>query len=404
MSVEMSISKKIVSSEGVTPERNFLAIGYISKLLFSGMALGVLAITIGFFLSPQRVWANILLNNVYFLSLAVGGMVWIAINYVSNAGWGIVVRRIKEAMTAFLPVSAVTMFLLFFGMNSLYEWTHESAVAASEVLQAKQIYLNIPFFFARMFVFLLLWTVLSRAIVKNSLAQDATGSIELTRKNVRLSVIFLLIFAPTFILSSFDWIMSLEPEWYSTIFGFYNIAGLLLNSIAVITLIVILLRRYGVLPHVNENHLHDLGKLLFAFSVFWAYIWFSQLMIIWYANIAEEVAYFVKRHEDGWYIPFYFTVLLKWFIPFLALISRSAKRNEKRLFQICIVVIIGHWLDMYTMILPVFEKTPSFGFYEILIFVGYASLFAFILLRKLGKNPLIPSKDPLLEESIHLRN
>ncbi|HDY87745.1 MAG TPA: hypothetical protein ENH82_06455 [bacterium] len=396
------LSSVSTSNIQVSGNQDFIVSRYTMRLLYIGMGLGIIALIAGFILTPQRVWANILLNNFYFLSLAIAGTVWIAILYVSNAGWGIVVRRIPEAMTAFLPISAVTMLLLYFGMHSLYEWTHESTVAANAVLQWKQVYLNIPFFFVRMIFFLIVWILLTRAITKNSLLQDSNGSIELTHKNVRLSAIFLLIFSLTFSLASFDWIMSLEPEWYSTIFAFYNISGLLHNGIAVIILIVILLRRAGMLLYVNENHLHDLGKLLFALSVFWAYIWFSQFMLIWYTNITEEISYFIRRLDGGWYLPFYLTVLLKWFIPFIALISRPAKRNEKRLFQICIVVIIGHWVDLYTLILPVFEKSPLFSFYEIFIFLGFVSLFAFIVIRRLGNISLIPVKDPYIEESLRL--
>ena len=372
-------------------------------LLFAAAA-GIGSLLLGIFRSPERAWANVLLNNYYFLSLALAGIIWVAIQYVSNAGWGTAVRRIPESMTAFLPVGAVFMFLLYFGMHSLYEWTHKSAVAGSALLQYKEIYLNVPFFFIRMVVFMVLWVWFTRAIIRNSQLQDSSGGLELFRKNVRLSAAFLFLFSLTFILASFDWIMSLEPEWFSTMFPVYTFSGLFLNGIAAITLIVILLRRAGLLPMVNENHLNDLGRLLFAFSVFWGYIWFSQYALIWYANISEEAAYFVRRTGRGWNYLFYLPMILNWLIPFTALVTRKAKRSERMLFRVCIVVMAGHWLDLYLMIMPVFEITPCFGLYEILSFAGYSALFILLLLGRLRRIRLVPVKDPYLEESLTLHN
>ena len=372
-------------------------------LLFAAAA-GIGSLLLGIFRSPERAWANVLLNNYYFLSLALAGIIWVAIQYVSNAGWGTAVRRIPESMTAFLPVGAVFMFPLYFGMHSLYEWTHESAVAGSALLQYKEIYLNVPFFFIRMVVFMVLWLWFTRAIIRNSQLQDSSGGLELFRKNVRLSAAFLFLFSLTFILASFDWIMSLEPEWFSTMFPVYTFSGLFLNGIAAITLIVILLRRAGLLPMVNENHLNDLGRLLFAFSVFWGYIWFSQYALIWYANISEEAAYFVRRTGEGWNYLFYLPMILNWLIPFTALVTRRAKRSERLLFRVCIVIMAGHWLDLYLMIMPVFEITPRFGLDEILSFAGYSALFTLVLLGRLKRIRLVPVKDPYLEESLTLHN
>ena len=371
-------------------------------LVISGVAGGFIILVAALYVDPNRAWANILLNNYYFLSLALAGIIWVAIQSVSNSGWAVVLRRIPEAMATYLPVAALSMLSLYFGMDSLYKWTDKDLVAHSPLLQWKAPYLNSPFFIIRMSIFLGIWIIFSRVIVGNSLRQDKSFDIRLTRSNVWISALFLVLFALTFIPATFDWIMSLEPEWYSSLFPIYQFSGLFLNGIAAITIAAILLKRAGFLRVITEYHLRDLGKLMFAFSIFWAYIWFSQFMLIWYANISEEAAYYVVRTNEHWAFYFFLNPVLNWLIPFIVLLPKNAKKHENTLLRVSVVLLAGRWLDLYMMIMPAFQGIPRFGIYELTVFAGYASLFVLIMLSWLSKKPPIPINDPYLEESIHL--
>jgi len=274
------------------------------------IGVGVLGFLFGLNLDSPRLWPGFLLNAFYFLTLALGAIVFVSIHHVSNAGWSTALRRIPEAMMTYLPIGAVTMLLTFFGRHSIYEWTHFGIAQVNEALKAKASLLNTPFFFARMAVMLVVWLAFALVLWRESRRQDEDGLFEHTTKNKKYSAIFLPVFAITFSLASFDWLMSVEPEFYSTIYAFYCFSGLFLSGTAAITLLVVLLRRRGFLPQVNEEHLHNLGKLIFGFSTFWAYIWISQYMLIWYSNLPEETTYFLRRTEGGWAILFYFNVII----------------------------------------------------------------------------------------------
>lgn len=373
------------------------------KILRAIAILGGVIFILGLFFAPERIWPNVLLANYYLLGLGLAGVFFIAIQYVSNAGWAAAIRRVPEAMTSVLPVAAVLMLLMIFGIHTLYHWSHESVVAQDHLLQAKSGWLNTPFFIVRIVVYFGLWILFTLFMVRFSRKQDENGDISYTKKNVRLSAIFLVVFPLTFSLACFDWIMSLEPHWFSTIFAIYNFSGLFLNGIAALTFIVILLRRWGVLQGiVTESHLHDLGKLLFAFSTFWMYIWFSQYILIWYANIPEEVIYFTRRETGSWFTFGFLNLAFNWVFPFILLISAKAKKNEGLLFKACMIVMVGHWIDLFWMILPPFMTNISFvGIWDIGPVAGAIALFFLITFRSLSRGNVIPINDPYLSESLH---
>ncbi|MCK5573911.1 MAG: hypothetical protein KAJ12_14170 [Bacteroidetes bacterium] len=365
-------------------------------------AAGVIISAVGVLVAPERAWPNILLASYYVLSLGLAAVFFIALQYVSNAGWSVAIRRIPEAMTQVLPLGAVLMLATLLGTHTLYEWSHESAVEADHLLQSKAGWLDVPFFVIRTVAYLAVWLALAAIIVRLSRRQDADSDVRHTHRNRKWSAAFIVIFSVTFTLASMDWIMSLEPHWYSTIFGVYNFSGLLLNGLAVITVLVILLRRWGPLRNVvNESHLHDLGKLVFAFSTFWMYIWFSQYLLIWYANIPEEVVYFVQREEGAWLTLTGVNVVFNWVIPFVVLLPRWTKRNEGMLLKVCVIVMIGHWIDLFWMILPPFMKGgPEFGLWEFGPIAGTLALFFLVGFRSFTRAAPIPVKDPLLVESL----
>ncbi|HLB00734.1 MAG TPA: hypothetical protein VJO14_05050, partial [Bacteroidota bacterium] len=263
-------------------------------------------------------------------------------------------------------------------------------------------WLNIPFFAVRTVAYLAVWGLLLRKMIVTSRRQDGEGGTALTAKNTRFSAAYIALFAFTFTLASMDWIMTLEPEWYSTIFGIYNFSGVFVSGLAVTTIFVIVLKRSGGPRSViSEAHLLNLGKLLFAFSTFWMYIWFSQYLLIWYANIPEEVVYLVKRQEGSWVIFTVVNVLFNWFIPFVVLLPRWTKRNEGLLLKVCILLLAGHWIDLFWMILPPFmPEAPVFTIWEFAPLSAALSLFFLLVFRTLSRHSVVPTGDPLLAESL----
>lgn len=372
----------------------------LAGLLFIGI-LGVLA---GLSFNPQRFWPSLLQNAFFFLSLALGALVFVAIQFLANAGWSVVVRRVPEAMMGYLPIGAIALLAVFFGRHTLYEWTHADVVQASHVLQAKAAYLNTPFFFARMAVFLLLWVVLMRLLRRESQGQDVDGALVHTQRNRKYAAIFIVLFAITFSLASFDWLMSLEPEFYSTIFAFYCFAGSFLSGIAAMTLLVLWLRARGRLPQVNEEHLHNLGKLVLSFATFWAYLWLSQYLLIYYTNLPEETGYYLRRTgTPGWRALFILNLLLNWLIPFVLLLPRVAKRGTSWLAAGCVIVLAGHWLDLYTMIMPALKLSPMLNWVDVALACGFGALFCLSFSRNLVRASLVPKHDPYLQESLSLQ-
>ncbi|MCW5979699.1 MAG: hypothetical protein KIT09_16590 [Bryobacteraceae bacterium] len=368
--------------------------------------MGVVTLAAGALMSPDRAWANLLLASFYLLGLGLAGMVFVAIHYVTGAGWPTAFRRVPEAMSGVLPIVALTFLLVLIVSPQLYPWFGATHHEANGSAWFRELWLSPAFFIARSLLYLFVWTGLSYAIIRHSRRQDEDGDVSHTRKNARLSAGFLVAFGVTFWLASFDWIMSLEPHWYSTVFGVYHFAGLFLSGLAMITIVAIWLERMGPLRSVlTEEHLHDLGKLLFAFSTFWMYIWFCQFMLIWYANIPEESVYFVQRLEGFWEPLFLLNLLLNWAVPFLVLLHVPAKRSPKLLLTVCWVILVGRWVDLYLMIFPpLVGETPAFGIWEVGVMVGAAGLFFLSLFRGLRQARAVPVRDPYLEESLSYHN
>ena len=381
-----------------------VALSSRARLTLFALALaGAIGAATGAALDVHRMWANWLLVSYYAVTLALGGLCFVAIHYASGATWAVAVRRIPEALAALIPFAAIAVGVTFVARPQLYPWTAgQFGAAPEEALAFKRAWLDWPFFLARAATYAALWTIFAWAIRRCSRNQDAGENGTRTRTNRRLSGVFLAVFAVTFSLATFDWVMSLDPGWYSTIFGVYQFAGLLPSALAAIILLALWLERSGPLAGVlHENHLHDFGKLLFAFATFWAYIWFSQYMLIWYANIPEETAYFVARTRDGWFALFVLNVALNWVIPFLVLIGRNAKRNRRVLAIVSIVVLVGRWLDLYLMVLPpVHGDHPRIGPSELGMVAAGVGLFGLGVIQALRSAPIVPVGDPDLASSL----
>ena len=364
--------------------------------------LGVFIFVIGIGTHPDRVWASFVQNHFFFMSLGVGGLFFAGLHWLTNAMWSAAIRRLSEALTSYLPVALVLTFVLYFGIHQLYPWSHAQHVAGDAVLQGKSGYLNVSFFMIRNVIALGIWMLFANKLVGNSLAQDRTGAIELTRKNRSLVPAFMILFGISFTVASFDLMMSLDPHWFSTMFGVYCFAGLFYSTLAMTCLITVLLKSSGKLDGiVNENHLHDLGKYMFAFTVFWAYIGFSQFMLIWYANLPEETGYFIRRLDQGWYAVSVFLLVGKFVTPFLLMLPREVKRNSKFLAVMAVFMLLAQWIDVLWLVQPqFFPRGPIVGWIEIGIALGFLGLFGLAVVVFLKRNNVVAIGDPKLAQSV----
>jgi hypothetical protein len=284
------------------------------------------------------------------------------------------------------------------GLPVLYEWARPTQ---DPLLHEKAAYLNVPFFLGRAVVALGVWWLFSAKLRALSRRQDEAGG--QAASSVRWSAAFMVVFAITFCMAAFDWLMSLEARWFSTIFGLYNVAGVLASTMAALAIATVLLSRAGLLPGVGPAHLHDIGKLLFGFCTLWGYLWFSQFMLIWYANLPEETQYFEARWTGGWTPVFFAVLVLNWALPFLLLLPRPAKRHPGHLLRVACLVLVGRWLDLYLMAAPANHAERPFlpGLLELAGAVGPVALFVFWTARTFGRVPLVAKGDPYLGESLH---
>ena len=367
-----------------------------------GLAVaGLAAVLCGVIWQPSLTWASLLVAGYLLTGFGLAGVVFVAMQYACGAGWSIAFRRVPEAMAAILPFGAGLMVIVFLCHPSSYPWTSHPARHGFQ-----EFWLQRPFFLVRAFLYIAVWILFARLIIRTSRRQDTDSDVKHTRRNVRLSVIFLIAFAVTFWLASVDWVMSLEPGWSSTIFGIYNFAGMFAGGLALLILFVLWLRYSGPLrDFVNDEHLHDLGKLLFAFSTFWMYIWFSQYMLIWYADISEETAYFVARLHNAWATLFLLNMILNWAIPFAALLPRGTKRSARTLGRVAVVVLAGRLLDVYLLIAPpLVGPRPAFGIGTPGALAAAAGILVLAFYRGIREAAPVPLNDPYLEESLHYHN
>jgi hypothetical protein len=360
--------------------------------------LGAITLVIGLLVDATRTWANVLLASNYLLGLAAGGLVLVALLYVTGARWAVPLRRMPEALALGLPVAAVGLIAVLLLRPSLYAWTAASAPGEEPASLLRSVWLTGPFFLLRALAYLAAWLTFALLMVRNSRRQDRAADPALTRSNIRLSAGFLVAFAVTCWLSSDDWLMSLEPGWASTIFGVYNFAGLFLSALAAVTLLAVCLRRGTPLrAFVTEDRLHDLGTLLFGFSSFWAYTWFCQYLLIWYTNHPDETTWFLRRATGPWPALTLLALVLNWGVPFLVLLFKGAKRSGVILALVASLVLVGRWVDLFVIIFPSQGKPAIPGPPEVGVMLGAAGLFGLAVLRALAGAPLVPVNDPMLE-------
>ena len=378
---------------------------FLTIFIFLGILSFVFALSFGL---KERVWHAYLLSYFYFVLLSLSGLFFVSIHHVTKAGWSVFLRRGAEALTAYLPYAFVLTLPLLYGAFSLYSWLDPAQVAKDPLLLHKKPYLNFPFFALRLLVFVGGWAFFAHKLKSFSLQQDQDGKVIWSQKSVPWSVGFLFFFALSLSLFSVDLIMSLDAHWFSTIFGVYVFAGLFQAVFALLILLSAILRTQdiatklsGIKAKINENHLHDMGKYLFAGTLFWAYIAFSQYMLIWYANLPEETTFFLPRSKGAWAFISIILIVFKFIVPFLILLPRYVKRNWQCMIYISALILIMEFVDIYWLIYPHFDShLPRFGWLELVVFLCFAGIFVHAVLSFFKKHPAIPLKDPRAKEAL----
>ncbi|MEN0053498.1 MAG: quinol:cytochrome C oxidoreductase [Mucilaginibacter sp.] len=395
------------------------------------IGVGILGVSYGFLTgNEERTFSNLLLNAYYFVCICLCGICITAISYVAKAGWSASILRIPQALAKSLPVAGVVLFIvicsgIYFthaGQNEegkqtvvsyLYKgWTLKGVTIPgnpnyNSVIAKKSGYLNIPFFLIRIFLCLTVYSLIGRRLRKQSINEDLIGGTTNYKKSFSTSAAFLAIFMFTVPLFVFDVIMSLEPEWFSTLFAWYNVLGLLVSGFIVVSLIAIYLKEAGYMEWFTVEHLHTLGVIVFGFSIFWCYLWFEQFLLQYYANLPEEAIYFHRRWQPEFKFWFWINMVINFCAPLFVFMSRDSKRKWKLMKVTCFVLVFGHWLDKWQMIIPGSlgrqgHWYDQIGIVEISTFAGFAGIFIYSVCTALSSfTSLAPKNHPFLQESLH---
>lgn len=422
---------------------NFVFSNRSKVISFVLIAIGLATLIFGYIFDHSehhgRFWSNLMINGFYFLAISMGALFFYALHFATETAWAVALRRVIEAVFSFLPIGLAVMLVVLlassFHMNHIYHWMDESVLAEyvvestadtehpeyfasleeaneagatvvenedyDKIIANKTAYLNLPFFWIRTILYVVILLLFARFFRRRSLREDEEGGTQLHFKGYRRGALFLVFFAVISSTLAWDWIMSIDTHWFSTLFGWYVFSGMWVSAMNVIVILSLFLISKGYLKEINSSHIHDAGKWVFALSFLWSYLWFSQFLLIWYSNIPEEVTYFITRIEE-YKIPFFGMFLINFAVPMLLLMSRDAKRNPKFLIVVGTVIFIGHYLDTYMLITPgVLFEHWHFGWMEIGFFLGFTGLFINRVLNALTKAPLMPKQSPYLDESLH---
>lgn len=386
----------------------------LNKLPLVLIALGLLMLilwAVQYQHDPNRAMFAYLYGFIVSLTLGLGCLGWVIIQFLTRAGWSVVIRRIPEALISLMPVFIILFVPIALSLHEIFPWTHADHI--DEMIEKKLPYLNETFFLMRSFAYLLLWAVMGVWYYRTSLSQDEGNNFERTRILQAVSAPGIVLFGLSLTFASFDWVMSLQPHWYSTIFGVYFFAGSNLFALAFITLMCITLQNAGVLKRaITPEHYHDLGKLMFGFTIFWAYIAFSQFMLYWYGNIPEEIEFYVHRMHNGWEYISYAMPIIHFFVPFLALMSRFLKRVKLILVINCLWIIGVHLIDLYWLIIPAYHDPSvmhgpthlALNVMDLLSLFGILFLLFGSFLFVFARKSVLAVGDPRLKESLAFEN
>jgi len=353
----------------------------------------------------NKPWAAVYVACIFFMLISLGALAFYGIQQVAQAGWSPVLFRVMQGVTAYLPIGSIFFFILLLlaGLHQhhLFIWLDDAVRNSDEMIKAKSGYLNFPRWIITAIIFLVGWNYYRYKSRKNCLAQDESNDNTFYKKNFKLSAAFLVFFIVSESIMSWDWIMSVDPHWFSTLFGWYVFASFFVSGITVIQLVTLYLKSKGYLPNVNSSHIHDLSKFMFGISVFWTYLWFSQFMLIWYSDIPEEVTYFRTR-IDNYTVTFFGMFFMNFVFPLLILINTDFKRIAPIIVTAGIVILCGHYVDFFNMIMPAtVGNSWSIGITEISAVLFFLGIFIYVVFNALTKAPLTPERNPFIEESKH---
>lgn len=395
----------------------FVATGKEQRNIMILMVVGLVLALVGVFLNidnPTRIWTALLYNTFFTVGIALAATFFISANTQGYGGWYIMFRRVMEAMSLYLPVGGILLLVVvFLGMGHIYHWldpslTDPASPHYDKILAGKSAYLNKPFFLGRIVVYVTVWSAFAWLLRRNSLEGDKGYNQKLYQNSKYIAALFIVFFAVSESMVSWDLFMSIQPHWYSTLWGWYNFISYFVTGMSVTYLLCAYLKTRGYLPYMTDEHFHDIGKFMFGFSIAWTYLYFSQFMLIWYSNMPEETKYFEIRNAH-YPVLMWFTFILNFITPFLILVTRGAKRNFKVACTLGGVIIFGHWMDFFQMSMPGALHNMShgghevhfngIGLLEIGIFCFYIGLFLFVFFRNLAAAPMLPINHPFVKES-----
>src|SRR5262249_48902631 len=356
--------------------------------------------------NPRQFFFSWLVSFLFFLSLALGALFFVLIQWASQGSWGIVLRRIGETAFATLPVMAVLFVPLVFGLRDLYSWSVPGAAEHDALLRWKAPFLNVSFFLIRAAIYFVCWSAIAVLYYRLSRGQDTTGDPAVSARLRTLAGPAIIVLALTQTFASIDWIVSLTPHWYSTMFGVYFFAGSFVGSIALLSVVTPAMRRAGLLETViTAEHLHDIGKFLFAFTAFWAYIAFSQFFLIWYANLPEETIWYKARLEGSWRIVSLLLMAGHFGVPFFFLMGRAVKRKALTLALGGVWLLAMHFMDLYWQVMPTLHpEGVRPALLDVAAFVAIGGCFVAVTGWLMRRQALVPLRDPRLAESLAFEN
>ena len=378
-------------------------LAFVLGIVFLGMSKDELAQT--------RFWSVLLQNSTFFLLVVNASMFFICVTTLAMGGWQMAFRRVPEAVSSVVPVFSILALLVFVGIifghkHSIYHWLDKDHVAHDPILKGKAAFLNPTFFMVWTIITLVLWSFVGAKMRKLSSQADENMDQEASKKfiwnNTVWAAVFIVFFALT-VASTIPWLwlMSIDAHWYSTMYSWYTFASTFVAGMSLVAIFVVYLKNQDYLEYVSEEHLHDLGKFMFAFSVFWTYLWYSQFMLIWYANIPEETIYFKPRMQGAYRGIFFLNLIINFVLPFLLLMRRGSKRNYTTMTFVAVLIILGHWVDFYQMVMPgTMHEHYSLGWFEFGILIFYAGLIMYFVGRGLSKKPLLAVYHPFVKESL----
>lgn len=375
----------------------------VRGVLIGVAAIGWLLLIAGLFVDHERLFRSYLLNYVFCLTFLIGALFFVMVEHAAGSTWSVVVRRVGESVMMVIPIAGIFFVPLVFDLPALYEWSHHSVVANDPVLQAKAAYLNAPFFVIRAVIYFAIWSFLAIKLWRWSTAQDSDRDFSYTAKSRRLSAFGLLLLTITFSLAAIDWVMSLMPHWFSTMFGLYMYSGSAMAFTGLLILVVLAFRSNGILNRaITDEHYHDLGKWLFTFNVFWAYCAFSQYMLIWYGNLSEETIYFQHRFQGSWEFVSKLLIFGHFLLPFAVLMGRWAKKKLVVLGSMAAWLLLMHYADVYWLIMGSFYLDGvQFHWLDVAALVALAPTFGLFFWMRLAKQYIVPVGDLRFERSLN---